>query len=320
MDANQNLEGKEVRNKKKTNKILAWCGQCCGRGKRKVKKKVKKIKKKRKEKKAKEKRGDEKLVKKSIIARLKDSRCWGRGKKKDTVERRKGDEEGKRDEREELYEGKAGTSRDSRRRVTIDKSDSRISFEEKRETIEERKPRKSKERDSSRPEKTVSYAEFQRVYKTSGKGIDPLRDIAKSCCYLCTENSLAIAEAMRVHPVLSDKSVNVNINDTLESSCSPMNVHVRTVKSLLKIKVRDTCTSSVGFPEERKIAKPKKKKKKFRFFPKIRRTECPVRQHVGCVTESTIKKCKPCAKPKPKPKPNPKEKEKLEPCCRDRPA
>ncbi|KAK2588624.1 hypothetical protein KPH14_006392 [Odynerus spinipes] len=280
--------------KKKSNKVQLWCAKCWKKRKKSTKEVDKKTEKK-----------DEKgQPKKSFWQKIKNSRCWGRKKKKDK------DGEVREEKRDSSsYESKAGTStRDGKRHLIVDKSTSRISFEERRKSREETSKEKKHKPKVSRSEKSVSYADtgtgLREKYGQSS------RDITKSCCYLCTENSLAIAAAMGLQPIYSDKSVEADAPEMLEKSCSPMKlaVHVRTVKSLVRVKIRDTCTSYAEVAEERTTTtKSKKKRRKFRIFPKIKR-ECPVRRTTGCVTENSTKPSDP----------KPQVKKTIEPCCRDK--
>lgn len=198
---------------------------------------------------------------------------------------------------------------------TFDQSDSKISVEEKKKSKAEKKKEKELKRKDSggRLEKSVSYAKDDRYtgeqrYKNNPDRGKSTRDITKSCCFLCAENSLAISAAIGPRPICSDKSVDAYCMEKIEASCSPIKlpIHVRTVKSSLRVKVKDTCTSYGNMP------KPKKKRKKFRLFPKVKKSTCPnqkvrpKRRTVGCVTENLSKSEEP-------------KKEKIhEPCCKDK--
>ncbi|XP_046830252.1 uncharacterized protein LOC124429256 isoform X2 [Vespa crabro] len=257
--------------KKKPNKLSLWCGKLCGWRKKKGEKDKRKLNKKSKRKKSKRKRY-----------------CGFCKRKKK-----------KEDEEEE---------------ATFDQSDSKISVEERKKSRAERKKEKAlKRRNSDHLEKSVSYAKDNRYtddqrFKINRDRDRLIGDITKSCCFLCAENSLAIAAAIGPRPICSDKSVDAYGMKGIETSCSPIKlpVHVRTVKSSLRIKVKDTCTSYGNMP------KAKKKRKKFKLFPKVKKTTCPnhkvipKRRTVGCVTENPSKSEKP------------KEKKIHEPCCKDK--
>lgn len=120
----------------------------------------------------------------------------------------------------------------------------------------------------------------------------PPTDFTKSCCYLCAENTLAIAAAAS-KPEQSDKSVQVLAHKfrtetfpMLNKSCSPL-LLVRTVQSSVKVRTRETSTlcpdpdaSAVPHKETRT-----KKRKKFSVFPRLMRTKCPAGRNAACETD-----------------------------------
>ncbi|KAF7388331.1 hypothetical protein HZH68_012273 [Vespula germanica] len=310
---NTEEERHSKKKEKKPNKLVLWCGKLCGRGKKKDGKK------------------DKKKLEESKPKKSKRERYCGFCKKKKTKKKKKkreADDEEEDDERYERYEGYEDSAvpvsraerqarmrdRDSRDREyqTFDRSDSTYGEERKKSKAERKKEKTLKRKDSDRLEKSVSYADRYADDQRNRYHSDrerSRRDITKSCCFLCAENSLAIAGAIGPKPVCSNKSVDAYDTETIETSCSPIKlpVHVRTVKSTFRVKVRDTCTSYGNIPKAKK-----KKRKKFRLFPKIKKSTCsnrkvqPKRRTVGCVTESLTKTKKP------------EEKKVLEPCCREK--
>ncbi|XP_011873787.1 PREDICTED: stress response protein nst1-like [Vollenhovia emeryi] len=113
-----------------------------------------------------------------------------------------------------------------------------------------------------------------------------IADLAKSCCYLCARNALAIAAASR--PEQSDKWVQVSAHKfhaetpaTLDKSCSPILLLVRTVQSSVKVRTRETGTLCPGIAS----AVPRaKKRKKFAVFRGLTRTKCPAGPRAVCET------------------------------------
>ncbi|XP_071562608.1 uncharacterized protein [Temnothorax nylanderi] len=127
-----------------------------------------------------------------------------------------------------------------------------------------------------------------------------IADFAKSCCYLCAQNTLAIAAATAAvsRPEQSDKCVQVSAHKfhaetsppTLDKSCSPMLLVLRTVQSSVKVRTRETSTlcppgtSAVAVA----VAVPRaKKRKKFAVFPGLTRTKCPAGRHAACETDKS---------------------------------
>ncbi|XP_018308985.1 DNA ligase 1 [Mycetomoellerius zeteki] len=115
-------------------------------------------------------------------------------------------------------------------------------------------------------------------------------DFAKSCCYLCAQNTLAIAAAAAISkPEQSDKCVQVSAHKfhvetspALDKSCSPL-LLVRTVQSSVKVRTWETSTLCAGTS-----AVPRAKKhKKFAMFPGLTRTKCPAGRHAACETDKS---------------------------------
>lgn len=120
-----------------------------------------------------------------------------------------------------------------------------------------------------------------------------IADLAKSCCYLCVQNTLAIAAVSR--PEQSDKCVQVSAHKfhaetspKLDKSCSPV-LLVRTVQSSVKVRTRETSTLYPGtsaVPLPRGETGPRtKKRKKFVVFPGLTRTKCPAGRYAACETD-----------------------------------
>ncbi|KOC65735.1 hypothetical protein WH47_10197 [Habropoda laboriosa] len=145
------------------------------------------------------------------------------------------------------------------------------------------------------------------------KDFVPEMDFTKSCCYLCAKSTMAIAAAMSNKTDKLHMSVQASIKERLTSdkSCSP-EIHVRTVQSSVKVKMRDMSTLH---PERKKSKKKKAKlnlkklnnmipKIKFPMYPKVRTVacetdksmrcnnipQCRAKRGTHCVTETNITK------------------------------
>ncbi|XP_029661734.1 DNA ligase 1-like [Formica exsecta] len=149
-----------------------------------------------------------------------------------------------------------------------------------------------------------------------GKPPLPLTDFTKSCCYLCAQNTLAIATAS-AKPEQSDKSVQVSAHKfhaetplTLDKSCSPI-LLLRTMQSSVKVRTRETSTLCPGTSvAQRRETEPKsKKRKKFNVFLGLTRTKCPAGRH-ACETDkpTTVRRDNNAEKREPR----------NEKCCRDK--
>ncbi|XP_032667377.1 uncharacterized protein LOC116842364 isoform X2 [Odontomachus brunneus] len=114
----------------------------------------------------------------------------------------------------------------------------------------------------------------------------PPADFLKSCCYLCAQNTLAIAAAAGPKPQQSDKYVQVSVHQfhaatpALDKSCSAT-LLVRSVQSSVKVKTREIGTLCPG---------TKAKRKKLSVLPRLTWTKCPARRHVACETDKSARR------------------------------
>ena len=118
-------------------------------------------------------------------------------------------------------------------------------------------------------------------------------DFTKSCCYLCAQNSMAIAAAVSNKIEKSHISIQSSAQFTKETrmsdkGCSPA-VFVRTVQSSVKVKMRDMSTS---YPEGKKSKKPKYKFKLRKLIPhtKIKLPKYPKVRTVACETDKSTRR------------------------------
>ncbi|KYM80589.1 hypothetical protein ALC53_08927 [Atta colombica] len=110
-------------------------------------------------------------------------------------------------------------------------------------------------------------------------------DFTKSCCYLCAQNTLAIAAATAISkPEQSDKCVQVSAHKfqvetspALDKSCIPL-----PVQSFVKVRTRETSTLCPS-----RVVSRAKKRKKFAMFPELTRTKCPAGRYAACETDKS---------------------------------
>lgn len=182
-----------------------------------------------------------------------------------------------------------------------------------RKEIKQRKQRREKERDERKEkerkkrinrhehEEEISYAHDEdRVmvdHVVSSKL--PLlpsslpTDFTKSCCYLCAQNTMAIAATI-IKPQQSDKCIQVSAHELrvamspkLDKSCSPL-LLIHTVQSSIKVRTRETSTPCPGTNKlQHKEMRPKTRKN-FALFSNLMRTKCPTEQY-SCKTDKITK-------------------------------
>lgn len=121
----------------------------------------------------------------------------------------------------------------------------------------------------------------------------PVTDPTKTCCYLCAQNTLAIAAAAS-KPEQSDKCVQVSAHKlrtealpTLDRSCSPTMLLVRTVQSSVKVRTRETSTLCPGLGNKETEVLGTKTRKRFSLLPRLTRTKCPAGRHAACEIDKT---------------------------------
>ncbi|XP_050484087.1 uncharacterized protein LOC126870422, partial [Bombus huntii] len=234
-------------------RIYQWCSQCCGKKKAKIVRARK--------------------SKSNFFKRLKE-KCKKRKKKKKKTtfseERRvspvQHEDTVKETSRKEQDEG----------------------FDESKGAKEIRKRKKKKKKDVSEPPvRTFQTDQEEKVIddRASELGID----FTKSCCYLCAQNTMAIAAAMskigKFH-----MSIQASTKETLTSdkSCSPT-MHVRTVQSSVKVKMRDMGTLHPD-KKKRKRSRPKLKlNKKLNILPRLKFPAYPKVRTVACGTDKSTK-------------------------------
>jgi len=212
------------------------------------------------------------------------------------------DEDVSRDTREEERERRKRERQERRRKVTTEEE--RQERRRKVTTAEERRERRERRK---RKERVTHLAEDVRPVardddlvvedRAIPAGPPSIADFAKSCCYLCAQNALAIAAATAVtKPEQSDKGVQVSAHKfhaetypTLDRSCSPMQLLVRTVRSSIKVRTREIGTLYPGASAlPRGDAGPRaKKRKKFTMFSGLTRTKCPAGRHAACGTDKS---------------------------------
>ncbi|XP_060824557.1 uncharacterized protein LOC132911713, partial [Bombus pascuorum] len=161
-------------------------------------------------------------------------------------------------------------------------------FDESKGAREIRKRKKKKKKDVSEPPvRMFETDQEEKVIKdhASELGID----FTKSCCYLCAQNTMAIAAAMskigKFH-----MSIQATTKETLTSdkSCSPT-MHVRTVQSSVKVKMRDMGTLHPDKKKSRRSRPKLKLNKKLNILPRLKFPAYPKVRTVACGTDKSMK-------------------------------
>lgn len=168
-------------------------------------------------------------------------------------------------------------------------ADKDVTRKERKVRRDERQERRRRERkEKERKERRERREREERIphLVADAQPAAPPADFLKSCCYLCAQNTLAIATAAAAgpKPQQSDKCVQVSAHQfhagTLDKSCSAT-LLVRTVQSSVKVKTRETGTLCPG---------TKAKRKKLSVLPRLTWTKCPARRHVACETDKSARR------------------------------
>lgn len=221
---------------------------------------------------------------------------------RESISPRSGPEKSKRsrkqDETVEVAEDKEDISVDvGKERSDRKKRKTREEEERERKERKRRERREKKERRERREhEQEILHLADTRV---SARYEDPVvedhiprkappTDLTKNCCYLCAENTLAIAASK---PEQSDKGVQVSAHKfrtetfpMLDKSCSPL-LLVRIVQSSVKVRMRETGTLCPDASAPPRKETRTKKRKKFNVFPRLTRTKCPAGRNAACETD-----------------------------------
>ncbi|CAK9824188.1 hypothetical protein ANTRET_LOCUS2396 [Anthophora retusa] len=155
---------------------------------------------------------------------------------------------------------------------------------------ERRKRMKKRKRKTHASETSVRTFGEDQDEEELIKDIVPQMDFTKSCCYLCAKNTMAIAAAISNKADKLHMSVQASTKERLTSdkSCSP-EIHVRTVQSSVKVKMRDMSTLH---PEKRKDKKKRAKlnlKKLNNIIPRIKFPMYPKMRTVACETDKSMR-------------------------------
>lgn len=196
---------------------------------------------------------------------------------------------------DETVEVDEDVSRMERRRRKREEKKRKIMMEEEREKREWRK----------REERTPYFVDTRLVTRDDDLAVEDripvkpppsIAELEKSCCYLCVQNTLAIAAVSR--PEQSDKCVQVSAHKfhaetspKLDKSSSPV-LLVRTVQSSVKVRTRETSTLCPGTSMvPLGGTRPRtKKRKKFVVFPGLTRTKCPAGRYAACETDKSARR------------------------------
>lgn len=161
-------------------------------------------------------------------------------------------------------------------------------YDESKGAKEVRKRKKKRKKDVSEPPVRVFQTDQEEKViddRASELGID----FTKSCCYLCAQNTMAIAAAMskigKFH-----MSIQASTKETLtcDKSCSPT-MHVRTVQSSVKVKMRDMGTLHPDKKKSKRSRPKLKLKKKLNILPRLKFPAYPKVRTVACGTDKSMK-------------------------------
>lgn len=158
---------------------------------------------------------------------------------------------------------------------------------DKKKAKEKKKKKKKKEKEVVPESPLPAFLPYQKEELVKDRAPDVGIDFTKTCCYLCVQNSMAIAAAMskvgKFH-----MSIQVSAKEMLSSdkSCSPT-MQVRTVQSSVKVRTRDIGT----LPDKKKSKKfrPKLKLKKLNIIPKLKFPVYPKVRTVACETNKSMR-------------------------------
>lgn len=209
----------------------------------------------------------------------------------------------------DLRSARKKSKRSRKRDEEAEAFDKDVPVDERKERKERRK-REKKEKERKEREREEQWAKYRREEQMSQpvdvrlmmrdedlerqqRPLPPVTDFTKSCCYLCAQNTLAIAAAA-TKPEQSDKCVQVSTHKlraeiplTLDRSCSPTLLLMRTVQSSVKVRMRETSTLCPGVGNKETERSGMRKRKKFSLLPRLTKTKCPAGRHAACVTDKT---------------------------------
>ncbi|CAD1481170.1 unnamed protein product, partial [Heterotrigona itama] len=240
-------------------RIYQWCAQCCGKKKAKLTK-----------------------VHKSTSDFFKDIK----GKCKDRKERKK-----KTTFREAPVQYESEVGEILRRETPIFEREFEEEEDEKFDDMADKKKAKEKKRKKKRKEKEVvpesAFLPYRKEELVKDRTPDVGIDFTKSCCYLCAQNTMAIAAAMsKVGKFHMSIQVSTKEMLTCDKSCSPT-MQVRTVQSSVKVRTRDIGTLSDK--KKSKKLRPKLKLKNFNIIPKLKFPVYPKVRTVACETDKSMR-------------------------------
>lgn len=176
---------------------------------------------------------------------------------------------------------------DAVRETSREGKDERFDDSKGEKEIRKRKKKKKKTDVSEPPARISQTDQEEKVINDRASELEI--DFTKSCCYLCAQNTMAIAAAMskigKFH-----MSIQASTKETLTSdkSCSPT-MHVRTVQSSVKVKMRDMGTLHPDKKKSKRSRPKLKLNKKLNILPRLKFPAYPKVRTVACGTDKSMK-------------------------------
>ncbi|XP_043601768.1 uncharacterized protein LOC122576054 [Bombus pyrosoma] len=174
------------------------------------------------------------------------------------------------------------------RETSREEKDERFDDSKGAKEIRKRKKKKKMKDVSEPPVRMFQTDQEEKVINNhaSELGID----FTKSCCYLCAQNTMAIAAAMSKMGKFH-MSIQASTKETLTSdkSCSPT-MHVRTVQSSVKVKMRDMGTLHPDKKKSKRSRPKLKLNKRLNILPRLKFPPYPKVRTVACGTDRSMKR------------------------------
>ena len=157
----------------------------------------------------------------------------------------------------------------------------------KKKAKEKKRKKKEKEEEDVPESPLPAFPPYQKEELVKDRAPDVGIDFTKTCCYLCVQNTMAIAAAVsKVGKFHVSIQASIKEMSTSDKSCSPA-TQVRTVQSSVRVRMRDMGT----LPDKKKSKRPrpKLKLKNFNIIPKLKFPVYPKVRTVACETDKSMR-------------------------------
>ncbi|KAK9303664.1 hypothetical protein QLX08_004674 [Tetragonisca angustula] len=157
----------------------------------------------------------------------------------------------------------------------------------KKKAKEKKRKKKEKEEEDVPESPLPAFPPYQKEELVKDRAPDVGIDFTKTCCYLCVQNTMAIAAAVsKVGKFHVSIQASIKEMSTSDKSCSPT-TQVRTVQSSVRVRMRDMGT----LPDKKKSKRPrpKLKLKNFNIIPKLKFPVYPKVRTVACETDKSMR-------------------------------